>query len=302
MKKLKTHLILPQKCPDCEQSYPVHKYTLTELNDKVLKAGRPDLVIAGPHPLANEDGIVVYRLPCVTPKCVAKRERSIQELSVSNAIAMEVELARRLQEAGIASLPFSFSNFQVDWPSKGYHRQALKKAHDSVQSFVGQQCGLLLTGPYGSGKTHLAIAALRKWLEGDGQSGFHLACLEAWDGIKASWHIPGSVFRYRGIDATETWMLERCQAAQMLVIDDMDKVEISVGWLGWLLPIVNYRAERRLSTLFTVNHRVEEMQTFLCQKAESSDKGYALWDRIVGLVPQELCIQLPADLPSYRRH
>lgn len=110
---------------------------------------------------------------------------------------------------------------------------------------------LFLHGPYGVGKTHLAIAILRElvirrrwrarmvvWPE-------HCAAVqESWDG---------------GNGPTEGQLWNRMRNATVLLIDDLDKRQPSAWALGKLYEIIEMRYSKERPTIITANRNLEQL-------------------------------------------
>lgn len=258
------------------------------------------------HPAADVQGRVFRRSPCPEPACMAKRAEIRAQYARAKERGAEDEQRQRLERAGIYGANMDglvFEGFDTEWPAEERFRKPLRDMLDKMQAWAQNPSGLvLLSGPYGIGKTRLAVATLRRFLSLSTRSGFLLACLEAWRATKALWSAPrGTTTQYRGMPVTETVLNERTQCAGLLVIDDLDKVTLSRAWLEWILSIVNYRSDRQLPMIMTLNVPLSQLLTYLIQDPQAADAGGALFSRIQGM-RGGIAISCSKNQPSYREY
>lgn len=281
-------------CHKCGKPLPDRVFTLEECD-------------LDHHPLAVE-GIVTICLPCDAPGCTAKRKNALQALNEQGEKAVKRDFEMRLEQAGLAmkGLAYDFGDFDTEWPVRKEHELALEEMHDKMTAWATNsgKGHVLISGPYGTGKTFIAVAATRYLLRHSRQSAFHFACLEGWEVVKSLWNAPkGTAGHYRGLNLTEADLVRKCQRSWFLIIDDLDKVKPSKGWLELMLGIVNYRVDRELPTIFTLNHPLKQVSAFLQNGTNgTADTAKALWSRIAGGVHKNgIYIQLPDGMPDYRR-
>lgn len=147
-----------------------------------------------------------------------------------------------------------FESFVTDladgktWTSQ--HAQSLKQAKMLVQAFVrdypgATEKGLLVMGPSGVGKTHLAVAALKELLR-RGHQGLFCDYRELLKEIQASYN-PAS-------ESTEMGILDPVRTAEILVLDDLGASKPS-DWVRDVVGIVlNSRYNEKRTTLITTNY------------------------------------------------
>jgi DNA replication protein DnaC len=130
------------------------------------------------------------------------------------------------------------------------HAQSMKQAKMLTQGFVrdypgAAEKGLLLMGPSGVGKTHLAVAALKELIR-RGHSGLFCDYRELLKEIQASYN-PAS-------ESTEMRILEPIRNVEILVLDDLGATKPS-DWVRDIVGIViNARYNESRTTLITTNY------------------------------------------------
>jgi DNA replication protein DnaC len=148
-----------------------------------------------------------------------------------------------------------FENFDLDLayedePEGRPWDESLKRAKLEVQGFVRNYPtatgrGLLLMGPCGVGKTHLAVAALKELLL-RGHEGLFYDYRELLKEIQASYN-PVS-------QATEMGVLEPVLKTELLVVDDLGASKPSAWALETVGHILNTRYNEERVTLITTNY------------------------------------------------
>src|SRR5262249_52931675 len=126
--------------------------------------------------------------------------------------------------------------------SSGYsiaQTRELKQTKLVVQKFVenypgGDQSGILLSGPSGAGKTHLAVAALRELIN-RGHSGYYCEYGSLLREIQQSYKDSG--------EQTESRLLKPLLSAEVLLLDDLGCIKPS----DWVRDTVGYILNSRYS-------------------------------------------------------
>lgn len=141
-----------------------------------------------------------------------------------------------------------FESFSTDIGSV-QQQQSLANAKLRVQGFLrdypATEQGLLLSGPSGVGKTHLAVAALKDLIR-RGHSGLFCDYRELLKEIQASYN-PSS-------ESTEMAILEPIRTVELLVLDDLGASKPS-DWVRDIVSIVlNARYNEKRTTIITTNY------------------------------------------------
>src|SRR5215470_8774056 len=131
------------------------------------------------------------------------------------------------------------------------HGKSLQAAKLTVTGFVrdypsSAEKGLLLMGPSGVGKTHLAVAALKELIRQKNAMGLFCDYRELLKEIQASYN-PAS-------ESTEMGILEPIRTAEILVLDDLGASKPSAWVLDIIGLVLNARYNERRVTILTTNY------------------------------------------------
>ena len=187
--------------------------------------------------------------------CECYRERSL--LAAKNAAG----LPAALQQMTFAN--FNLANYPGNqWPRAGdgksyleLARAALDKTKACCEAVVKGGCrrGILLQGNVGSGKTHLAAAAVNYLLEAH-RDVYFLIASDFFEELKSSFdadeETKSKVFRLQ----------QKVKKTDTLVIDDLGSHNFSDWTRSVLFTILNYRMNEELTTIITTNLSVSQLQ------------------------------------------
>jgi DNA replication protein DnaC len=171
---------------------------------------------------------------------------------IADALA-ERRLAGVRQASNMASLgQMTFDSFRVDAAGNSPEgKQTLATAHAEARRFAeGPEGWLVLTGNYGSGKTHLAAAIVNERLA-QGGSALFVVVPDLLDHLRAGIAPSGE----EGIDRR----LETVRSAPLLVLDDLGSQAQTPWATEKLFQILNHRYNANLPTVVTTNVSVDAL-------------------------------------------
>jgi len=168
--------------------------------------------------------------------------------------------AKNLAESRIPP-KFAKAELATYKPDTDSQRDALRLAKKFVESFPGEQKGLVFFGPPGVGKTHLAVGLLKAVIRDKGARGYFFQTTELLRLVRETYN--------RGVDETEMEILRPVLEADVLVLDDLG-VEKTSEWVQETLGLViNTRYNARRATIVTSNLRDPidntDMNSFMVQ-------------------------------------
>jgi DNA replication protein DnaC len=184
------------------------------------------------------------------------------------------------------------------------HSQSLKQAKLLAQGFVrdypaSAEKGLLLMGPSGVGKTHLAVAALKELIK-RGHAGLFCDYRELLKQIQASYN-PAS-------ESTEMGILEPIRSVEILVLDDLGASKPSAWVLDIIGLVLNARYNERLVTILTTNYFDEVAEAAPAPRLPGGQRVAVredtLADRIGARMRSrlyEMCRTVEVFAPDFRR-
>jgi len=170
---------------------------------------------------------------------------------------------------------FRFCSLETFDPGRsGSSRVALEAARAYVDAWPAQVktgAGMVLSGPAGTGKTHLSVGILR------GLAG-------AWSAFVDAKLLLSSL--RAGMDGQETdgaWCLQAAKRRRLLVLDDLaaDDAKPSEWVVDTLGDVIRTRYNRKLPTIITTNRKQDTLERYLGSPLSSRIHEMCLWVLLV---------------------
>jgi DNA replication protein DnaC len=163
--------------------------------------------------------------------------------------------------------------------------RAVARARQFVDEFPHAQKGLMLIGPPGIGKTHIAVSVLKDVISRTGARGLYYDTRALLRDIRSTYNPV--------LNAAEMDVIRPVMEAELLVLDDLGAERLT-DWVEETMSlIVNTRYNERRLTIFTSNYEdipdEGEMHSLLVRV------GFRLHSRL-----REMCEFLEYDGPDYR--
>lgn len=163
----------------------------------------------------------------------------------------------------------TFKNFDSENKERAYG--ICMRAAEAISN--GEKKSVMITGPVGTGKTHLAVAIAQY-------------CMEHGVVVKFG-NITDLLQNMKRAFTKKDDILPELESVPLLVIDDLGK-EVNTEWVQeTMYSMLNYRYEHMLSTVITTNLSMSELQERL---------GEATVSRLV-----EMCEYVATDGKDHRK-
>lgn len=152
----------------------------------------------------------------------------------------------------------TFKSLDRNGPPKGPHSQLFQKAYDVALEYSLAPSGwLIITGPNGSGKTHLASAIANRSIE-NGMVVFFTHAPDLLDHLRSSFGPTSAV--------TYTDLFEQVRQVPMLILDGVGSQSTTSWAEEKLRQIINSRYNEELPTIITTSANFDDLDPYIATR------------------------------------
>ena len=239
--------------------------------------------------------------PCTCPEAVKEQEAKKAAAEEAERQRQQAEADRRMQErvkkiigeSGINArfLRRTFDTFEITKDNAKAAKVAKAYADNFNMKLPGPnnpepgRNGLFITGPKGTGKTHLA-AAIANQLMNQGTAVICMTMIDLLERIKRT---------YEKNADSESTVLNLYKQVPLLIIDDMGKEPATEWGISKIYAIINGRYEGYMPTIVTTNYDDQQLVKRLTPPGGDDITADATIDRL-----REMCHALPMTGQSWR--
>lgn len=241
--------------------------------------------------LNTVDGVIACKCDGMTRHIEKQRERYRQAQEQELKDKRQRELERRIEiNKRTCGMPAkykrrTFEAFKVNEENEYAFRVAKAYADRFEEIRTHEQNGLIISGPIGTGKTHLA-ASVANTLLNVGQKVICMPSIDLLAAIRATYKEDGN----------DEEIINEFKTADLLIIDDLGKEKATEWSVQMIYSIVNSRYENEKPMIITTNYTPDELAARLAPSG-SPDMitARATVDRL-----NEVCIEIKTSGESWR--
>lgn len=243
---------------------------------------------------------------CDCPEAMAEYEKEKADREAKEKADREAEEAKKMRErvkriVGDSGMNARFLNRTFDtFQQTKENQRALRVCVTYADTFREKlpknnpepgRNGLFMSGPKGTGKTHLAAAIANRLMQ-EGTAVICMTMIDLLDRIKRTYEQS----RQYGDEISEGSVLSTYKSVPLLIIDDMGKEPATEWAVSKIYAIINARYEAYMPTIITTNYSDSELVRRLTPK-DSGDPttADATIDRL-----REMCAAIVTTGDSWR--
>jgi len=194
------------------------------------------------------------------PACVEEfNKKALDTVDQEESKKNQERIEKALSNSGI---PKRFKNCTLEnyVATAKNQKTALELTRSYIENFKEVQktgSSMFYCGNYGTGKTHLAIAVLKKLIETKIQAGKYTTTLRMIRDIRSS---------YRGGNYSEQQLIDKYINYPLLVLDEVGVQFGTEGEKILLFEVINGRYENYKPTILLSNLTIKEMEKYLGER------------------------------------
>lgn len=214
-------------------------------------------------------------LACQRERVAREREENRQRC-VANIAAARAQLTTTAARVPARFTGASFDNYQPTCDKAGRVLEVVKSYAAKWPELRAVGTSLILMGPPGTGKTHLAIAALRAVLAREGETAIYADFADLMLEVRSTYG--------GGNSEREGTVIQQYVRPSLLVLDEVGVTAGSDHEKATIFHVLNKRYLARRPTILVTNLAAPELKAFIGERVydrlrENGGKGLAFdWD------------------------
>ena len=210
------------------------------------------------------------------------------DCQAGTAVSERSARLRRYSNLGVLSRMTFDSTIQGGRSENEEAKRMFAAAYEAALAYAEEPAGwLVLTGPNGSGKTHLAAAIANHCIE-QGRPVFFVHVPDLLDDLRST-YAPNSAISY-------SELFDQVNDAPMLILDGLGTQSATPWAQEKLQQIFNRRANTQLPTIVTTSMNVSEIDPYISSRMTDPDLSRVLEFPAHALEPARQLGNIPEDM------
>lgn len=195
--------------------------------------------------------------PC--PACHEEKLARERQEEAEKQAKLERERLEQMLDSALIPRRFigrSFENFRAETPAQQKALSVVREFADDFESHLRRGSSLILIGKPGTGKSHLAIAALQSIMPK--YCGLYVTCMQIVRAVRATWR--------RDSERTEGEVLSDLASVPLLVIDEIGVQYGTDGEQTVLFEVLDRRYRDMMPTILLANQSLDGIKQYLGER------------------------------------